>query len=134
VLGTGSTFDHTFLTPGTFHYFCSVHQGAMTGTVTVNPPTSVVVRSLAAVRTPGGVVVRWRTGTDTRIAAFHLYRTVDGPLRRLDTRPIAARGGSSGSPYSFLDRRAPYGRATYWLQIVRIDGSRAWQGPVSARS
>jgi plastocyanin len=35
----GFTFDHTFLTPGTFSYFCIVHcSSGMTGTIVVNPP------------------------------------------------------------------------------------------------
>lgn len=34
---TGSTFTHTFDTPGTYEYFCQPHVGqGMTGTVTVN--------------------------------------------------------------------------------------------------
>jgi plastocyanin len=32
-----SSFSLTFTTPGTFKYFCDVHQGGMTGTVQVQP-------------------------------------------------------------------------------------------------
>jgi plastocyanin len=34
VLDTGDHFEHTFATPGTFHYFCSIHPH-MQGTVVV---------------------------------------------------------------------------------------------------
>jgi len=35
---SGTTYEHTFATTGTFHYFCSVHQSlGMTGTVIVQP-------------------------------------------------------------------------------------------------
>jgi hypothetical protein len=34
------SFDHTFTTAGTFHYFCSVHLSAMTGTITVKGRTT----------------------------------------------------------------------------------------------
>ena len=34
-IGTSTTFDHVFPTPGTFPYFCRVHEGMMTGTVVV---------------------------------------------------------------------------------------------------
>lgn len=37
IASEGSTFVHTFNTPGTFPYYCAPHQGSgMTGTVTVN--------------------------------------------------------------------------------------------------
>ncbi len=35
--GSGYTFSHTFLTPGTVDYFCEMHQSAMTGKVVVQP-------------------------------------------------------------------------------------------------
>lgn len=31
----GQTFEHTFASAGTFHYYCSVHPQQMTGTITV---------------------------------------------------------------------------------------------------
>ena len=34
-IGTGTTFQKTFSSPGTFLYFCRVHEGMMTGTVVV---------------------------------------------------------------------------------------------------
>ena len=33
----GYMFSQKFMTAGTFHYFCGVHQGSMTGTITVQP-------------------------------------------------------------------------------------------------
>ena len=37
VQAAGSTYSHTFPTEGNFSYFCSVHLGAMTGKVVVQP-------------------------------------------------------------------------------------------------
>lgn len=35
---SGTTYEHMFTTPGTFHYFCSAHQSfGMTGQVVVQP-------------------------------------------------------------------------------------------------
>jgi plastocyanin len=34
-IGTGTTFQKTFSSPGTFLYFCRVHEGMMTGKVVV---------------------------------------------------------------------------------------------------
>ncbi len=36
-LSAGQTFSHTFLTAGSFRYYCSVHMSMMTGTVQVDP-------------------------------------------------------------------------------------------------
>ena len=35
VLNQGDTFDHTFNTPGVYHYHCEVHGCSMAGTITV---------------------------------------------------------------------------------------------------
>ena len=37
VQAAGSSFSHTFLTEGSFSYYCSMHEGAMTGKVVVQP-------------------------------------------------------------------------------------------------
>ena len=34
-IGSGMSFSHTFSTPGTFHYFCRVHEAMMQGMVVV---------------------------------------------------------------------------------------------------
>jgi plastocyanin len=45
-LGNGSTFSHTFGTPGTYRYYCHIHGGpggvGMSGVVTVVAPTRIV--------------------------------------------------------------------------------------------
>jgi len=33
---SGPDFTHTFATAGTYHYYCTIHGSAMTGTITVN--------------------------------------------------------------------------------------------------
>lgn len=33
---SGANFTYTFATAGTYHYYCTVHGSAMTGTITVN--------------------------------------------------------------------------------------------------
>jgi plastocyanin len=38
--GAGFTFSQTFLTAGTFGYYCAMHLGAMTGTIVVQPATT----------------------------------------------------------------------------------------------
>jgi plastocyanin len=48
---TSGSFNHTFNTPGIYHYYCRVHGAAMTGTITVlapdAPPTASFTSSPA---------------------------------------------------------------------------------------
>jgi plastocyanin len=38
LLPSGTTYTHTFTTPGTFTYYCRAHRGSgMVGTIIVNP-------------------------------------------------------------------------------------------------
>lgn len=79
------------------------------------------------------MVVRWRTGAEALTLGFHVYREVAGKRQRLTAALILAAYGGAGGSHSFLDRRAPRGEVAYWLQAVRLDGSRVWQGTVLAR-
>jgi hypothetical protein len=128
-LGTGSAFFSVFAscqcsTPGVITaYFDDV--GVDTGT------SAVTLRSLTASRSPAGVLVRWRTGSEADTLGFHVYRGRGAKLTRVDRRLIPASGFVSGARYSFLDRRAPRARLSYRLQEVGTDGSRTWYGRVS---
>lgn len=86
-------------------------------------PTAASVLSLAAQRGPEGAVVRWRTGTESRILGFNLWR--DG--RKANRALIAARhsGEARGASYRFVDRAAR-GSASYRLQVVDLNGKRSW--------
>lgn len=92
------------------------------------PTTAVTFRSLAATVGRQGVLVRWRTASELDSLGFNVYREVNHRRVRLNRRLIATRGAST--TYSFLDRRAPRGKAIrYWVQEVAGDGSRTWHGP-----
>jgi subtilisin-like proprotein convertase family protein len=85
----------------------------------------------SATSTRAGVVVRWRTGSEVETLGFNVYRQVRGTRVKLNRRLIPARNSVSGARYSYRDRRAPRARSLrYWLQIVDLDGSRAWRGPI----
>jgi plastocyanin len=127
VHNNGFTFDHTFIQVGVFHYYCAVHFNSMTGTVTVQATTAVGIRSFRAIRSPAGVVVRWTAGADARTLGFNVFRENAGTRRQLNRGLILATGSQA-----FVDRRAPRGEAAYWLQAVKLDGTRLWQGPVLA--
>ena len=98
-------------------------------TTTLEPPTAVAIRALAASRTPAGVVVRWRTAAETSVLGYHVYREVDARLVRATPRLVAARGSAAGAAYRFVDRAAPQRQSVrYRLQAVYLDGTRAWLG------
>jgi hypothetical protein len=106
--------------------------GGWTLNITTNP-TAVTVASTAATRTACGVVVRWRTATETGVLGFRVHRQVLG--RRV---PVSAhllpQASFAGSSYVSLDRKAPVrGRLTYWIEAVQLDGTSAWFGPIATR-
>ena len=116
VSGTAATTGDTNLT-----------NNAAMATTTITPATAVTFRSLAATRSSNGVLVRWRTASETDTLGFHVYRQVNGKRVRVNGTLIAAKGRAG---YSFLDRKAPKGKSVrYWVQVVNLDGTRSWHGP-----
>lgn len=100
--------------------------GSVAGTVGVR------VRGLSAAAGRGGVVLRWRTGSEVDIVGFNLYREVKGKRVRINRKLIPSGVEASGRSYSFLDRRAPKRKTgvRYLVQAVNLDGTRTWSGSV----
>jgi hypothetical protein len=99
-------------------------------------PTAVEFQAASASRTRAGVRLGWRTGSESRLLGFNLYREQKGKRARLNRAviPSAFAGGSVARSYSWLDRRAPgHGRLRYWLEAVSVSGARSWHGPIAAR-
>lgn len=113
--GTSSTPDQVFRLNGT---------GA---------PTAVVLAHLAAGRIAGGTAVSWRTASEVELAGFNLYR---GGLK-LNHSLIPAKhpGTSSGATYRFVERSLLRpAEATYRLELVRLDGRRAFGGTTTLKT
>jgi plastocyanin len=130
---TGHTFDETatFAVAGTYHYYCSVHLGAMQGDVIVNSPTSVTFTAFRARRVRGGVAVSWRTASDDDVAAYRVYRQAG--TRRVAVGPLfAARAQAQPASYRLVDSRAG-ARPVYWLRLVHTNGARTWFGTAVLR-
>jgi plastocyanin len=133
LLNVGATFDRTFSSAGTFPYFCSAHCSlGMTGSVVVSSTVSVTFRTLTATRSARGVLVRWATASELDTLGFNVYRDAGAKRVKLNRSLIGATGGGF---YSYLDRKAPRRAAGlgYRLQLVELDGSSSWYGPVSVR-
>ena len=92
-------------------------------------PTAVTVRSFSARRASGGVVLRWRTGSEATLAGFDLYR--GGVRLNRALLPAAASGTARGHAYVWLDRAGHLG-SRYRLRVVSLSGRRAWSGSASA--
>jgi hypothetical protein len=96
--------------------------------------TAVTMRTLSAIRSRGGVLVRWRTGTEAELLGFQVYRSRRQGWQRLTRRLIAAKGSMSGASYRFLDRTAMGGVAyRYRIKAVDRDGGADWFGPVHVK-
>lgn len=94
-------------------------------------PTAATLRSLAVKRARRGVFVTWRTGVETSLLGFNLYRVWDGRQVKLNPALIPAvfGGTPAGHEYTFLDRSARHGLTyTYRLQAVGVNGARNWLG------
>jgi hypothetical protein len=92
-------------------------------------PTAVRLSSFAAIPSPNGVLLRWRTAAEGGTLGFNVYRRRDGRFVKLNRTVIpSAFAASSGHAYSWLDRAAPKGAAAYRLQAVGLDGTRRWLG------
>jgi sugar lactone lactonase YvrE len=91
-------------------------------------PTAVGVRSVTARRSGRDVVLRWRTASEVGLAGFAVFRE---RRVRASAGLIRAAGRMGGHTYVFRDRRSSAKR--YWLQEVRLDGSRVWRGPIPVR-
>jgi hypothetical protein len=92
---------------------------------TVTSPTAATVLRFDAGRSNRGAVLRWRTAAETRTIGFHLYGLVRGRRVQLDRGLLFARGAGLGAAYSFRTRVCH----RYWLEEVRIDGTRVLYGP-----
>lgn len=92
-------------------------------------PTAVSFRSASAVRTQAGVVLRWRTASESQLLGFNVYRK--GVRLNRTLIPSVFAGTTSGRSYSWLDRGAPrQGAVRYWLEAVSVSGKRSRYGPI----
>ena len=93
-------------------------------------PTAAAVVGLAAQRASAdAAVVRWRAGGDARALGFNVYAEFASRRARLNLRLIPVRPMPIAA-YVFRTRVA----CRYWVEEVRVDGSRSLYGPVRVAS
>jgi hypothetical protein len=127
---TYSQSTSTFISFRATYLGDATYAGSVGGCETLNigNATAVQIASLHATRKTGGVLVRWRMGTEAGVMGYNVYRSRNGVRTRLNRRIIASRGGVGGRSYSYLDRsvRQRHG-VRYWLEVRMTDGSRVWK-------
>jgi hypothetical protein len=97
---------------------------AGTGILVITIPTAVKLTRVSATPTRSGVVVRWRTASETGVLGFNVYR---GNVR-LNHRLVVARGSTRGHAYSWRDRSSTSIRGVYRIQAVLATGAKVWLG------
>ena len=121
------------------NYYVNIHSdtfpgGEIRGQLAL-APTAVRVVGAVAVRTPRGVLVRWRTANEVGSLGFNVYRQQHGKLVKLN-RGLIRSAAAGGHSYSWLDRsaRARNGLLRYRVQVVNLNGRRAWLASASVGS
>ncbi|MCB5224435.1 MAG: hypothetical protein RBS31_00775 [Candidatus Syntrophosphaera sp.] len=106
----------------------------LTGTPLAEPPVPVVLSSFTAtVLSQASVRLDWTTQSETGVLGFYVLRSQDNLASAELVSPlIHATNSSQTQNYSHTDTNLTQdGIYHYWLQIVDLDGSQAWHGPVS---
>jgi hypothetical protein len=98
-------------------------------------PTAVKIASFRAAQSGRTVRIGWRTGAETQVLGYNVYRVAAGKTVKLNRALIAARnaGRPAGATYSFVDRAAKPGVTAYRLQLVYPSGKRAWAARTTLR-
>ncbi|MFN2467442.1 MAG: hypothetical protein ABR521_04820 [Gaiellaceae bacterium] len=70
-------------------------------------------------------VLRWRTGEESNLAGFHLYRVVKNKRTRITRAIVPAKAAAGGATYKFTDKLPKALKtAGYRLEAVGLDGVR----------
>ena len=101
-------------------------------------PTSVDIADLTATYNPStnSVDVEWVTVSDASLRVFNVLRSESehGLQTQLNTEMINVNtiGSITGNTYSFIDDTIERGKTYYyWLEVIELDESKSYNGPVS---
>ena len=115
---------------------CGGSSGSITSwSLEISFSSAVRVQNLTGKKTPAGVRLAWRTGTDAGLAGFDVVRTRGGRPGKVNRSLIYAKSTSAtGASYTFVDRGAkaphPY---SYRLEAVSLTGARSTVAGVFVR-
>ena len=89
-----------------------------------------------ATKTKDGVLLQWRTESETSNLGFDIYRIENGNAVKVSARIIKGHGTTGAThDYQFLDPDAPEGvAAKYFIEDVAFSGARAQSHTIRVRS
>lgn len=96
----------------------------------------VGLSAFTARQTSAGILIHWRTESETNNLGFNLYRIADGEVARVNAQIIRG-NGTTGTPheYQFLDSEAPeQTRLQYFIEDVDLTGNREKSPVITART
>jgi plastocyanin len=98
--GAGWTFSKTFTIPGTYGYQCDPHAPNMAGSITVNGPLPIELKSISAIVSDGICKVEWKTDKEESISMFTLQKSTNA----LDFKDVVdINANHMPSTYSYMD-------------------------------
>ena len=104
--------------------------------VNTGNPTAATLTSFTAKAARTSVQLSWRTAAELDVLGFDVWRSAGGKAVKLNRSlvPAKAIARAGGASYRLVDRNLRPGVAyTYRLQVVRQDGTRAWQASRKVR-
>jgi hypothetical protein len=126
----GNNSNNSFITPGGSSAAGFGYVDANGNPAACDPPSAVTFRSLTAVRTARGVVLRWTTASELGTVGYVIFRESAGKRVRLNSSLVKVGSGVLPNRYSWLDQIHKSG--SYWVEAVERKGAPVWRGPVSA--
>jgi hypothetical protein len=108
---------------------CPDYRVTVEGDVAGGPPTGIGVVSLSATRANPVIVLRWRSASQSQTLGYNVFREQGRERVRANRKLIPATRTSGMHFYRWLDRAAPRQTTRYWLEEVKLNGSRSWHGP-----
>ncbi len=94
--------------------------------VAIYNPTGVTIEWFDAVVESGGVLVNWRTASETEIVGFNVLRQTAAATEFVKVNPqllVAEHAGQNlGAAYALRDTGLLPGAYTYRLEAVKLDG------------
>ncbi len=134
--GTSDTLTSNACTP----YYLTLNLGngdpdVINNNIPLQPnPIAVKLAALTANQNKNGVMIQWKTETETNTAGFNIYKSPEPESGRvrLNEELLPAKGNSvTGASYSFLDTGPAAGVYYYHLEDIDLTGGSTIHGPVS---
>lgn len=98
-------------------------------------PINIDLVNFQATQVEETVIVEWRTGSETNLAGYNLFRSsIDEPeWNQLNETLIMAQadGANRGADYVFIDSAPVSGKLEYMLESISLDGTREKSSPIS---